>query len=123
MAHKNVVILCDGVPDPEQEYLVQFKAGSTPFMLLDSNGVPITVNAESAKSNPEPEVPQPVAASPTPLEGPAARQAVTEEMLQSKSSAKRAELAAAKSLSCVRVATTLSPDKPTICPPMARLCR
>ncbi|MBD5317406.1 MAG: DUF4831 family protein [Bacteroides sp.] len=83
--------------DDESRYLVQFKSGSTPFMMLTPEGFPVTVN--DADFNPAPAAASKLAAvapQPTILESPAARQAVTEEMLRSHSVAKRAELAAAR---------------------------
>lgn len=81
----------------DERYLVQFKNGTQPFMMLTEESIPMSINApETADTGPLHEIPQPQAAAPTPLEGPAARQAVTEEMLQARSVAKRAELAAAK---------------------------
>lgn len=93
---KSVTIVPAGFPDADEEYLVQFKSGSTPFMLLDNNNFPLTVNNENYSPAPAVVLPAPRAAEPTVLETPVARQAMTEEMLQSKSTAKRAELAAAK---------------------------
>lgn len=93
---KSVTIVPAGFPDTEEEYLVQFKSGSTPFMVIDNNNFPLTVNNEEYTPAPLPVLPVAKAAEPTVLETPAARQAMTEEMLQSKSTAKRAELAAAK---------------------------
>ena len=93
---KSVTITSHGVADSEQQYMIQFKSGSTPFMLLDSNGFPITINADDYVLPPKPALPVSQEAKPTILETPAAQSALTEEMVQSKSSAKRAELAAAK---------------------------
>ncbi len=80
----------------DKEYLVQFKAGSTPFMILDENGFPLSVNTEKTVAFTPAPLPEARDAEPTILETPAAKQAVTAEMLQSPSSAKRAELAAAR---------------------------
>lgn len=93
---KSVTLTAHGVADPEQQYLVQFKSGSTPFMLLDENGFPLTVNSENYRPSISDAIPVATPAVPTILETTAARTAMTEEMIQSKSSAKRAELAAAK---------------------------
>lgn len=83
-----------GIADNRQEYLMQFKSGSTPFVMLTDNGLPLTINREEVELPDNPVLPEPVAVSPTPLETEAARQAITEEMLKSQSLAKRAELAA-----------------------------
>lgn len=87
----------DAVADDSERWLVQFKSGSTPFIIVTEQGFPVCVNDESY--NPDPVAPptlRSVAAEPTALELPAAREAMTEEMLRSNSSAKRAELAAAR---------------------------
>ena len=52
----------------KEQYLMQFRPGQTPFVIVDENGMPLAINTED----------------------------VSEEMLQSQSSAKRAELAAQK---------------------------
>lgn len=66
-------------------------------MVLNENNTPVSVNDETyiPAVNTD-RLPEAREAKPTILELPAARQAMTEEMLQSKSTAKRAELAAAK---------------------------
>ena len=63
-------------------------------MLLSANNIPLAVNTEKLPAQKAVELPEAVAAAPTPLETPAARQVVSEEMMQSQSTAKRAELAA-----------------------------
>ena len=92
---KSAAITPAGVPDPEQRYAVQFKSGTDPFMILSNNGIPLAINTEKTMPSEQPQLPEPQAAKPTPLETPAARQVVSEEMAQSQSTAKRAELAAA----------------------------
>lgn len=86
------------IPDPEDKegYLVQFKSGSAPFMILDDNGFPLSVNTEETLTFTPEAIPVAKSAAPTILETPAAKQAVTAEMLKSPSSAKRAELAASR---------------------------
>ncbi|MCM1337250.1 MAG: DUF4831 family protein [Candidatus Amulumruptor caecigallinarius] len=85
------------VVNPDERYSVQFKSGSQVSMLLGADGTPLSVNDESyqpaVKADP---LPQAKEAAPTILDLPVARQALTEEMMQSTSTAKRAELAAAK---------------------------
>lgn len=93
---KSVTITPQAVTDPEERYLVQFKAGSTPFMIINDANMPLAINTETVETIEEPALPVAVPAQPTILELPAAKQAVTAEMLQSPSSAKRAELAAAR---------------------------
>lgn len=85
------------VADEDRRYVAQFKSGSSPFMMLSDRNFPLALNDEEYQPA---TAPAPIlraeAAKPTILELPVASQAVTEEMLQSRSSAKRAELAAAK---------------------------
>lgn len=85
------------IADEEERYLANFKGGTGTFMMLSDSNFPISVNDEDY--SPEirlAELPKPVAAEPTVLQKPIAQQAITPEMIQSKSSAKRAELAAEK---------------------------
>lgn len=93
---KSVSVNPRGVSDPDESYLVQFKAGSTPFMMVNEANFPIAVNTDRIPPTQQPALPTARAAAPTILESPAATQAVTAEMLQSPSSAKKAELAAAR---------------------------
>lgn len=90
----DVVVVPRGTADPDQRWLAQFKAGSTPFMILNSDNIPLAVNTENVAESTAPAIPAPKAAAPSPLEGEAARQAVTQEMARSSSTSKRAELAA-----------------------------
>ena len=92
---KSATLATRGVANPDQRYAIQFKSGTAPYMLLDANNVPLAINTERTMNVAQPELPQAVPAPPTPLETPAARQVVSEEMMQSQSTAKRAELAAA----------------------------
>ncbi len=93
----SVTLTAKTVADDNNRYSVQFKSGSAPFMLINENNTPVSVNDESYNpSYGEAELPEARKAQPTILELPEARQAMTEDMLQSKSTAKRAELAAAK---------------------------
>ena len=85
------------VADEEERYLANFKGGTGTFMMLSDSNYPLSINDENY--NPEvslTELPKAVAAEPTVLQKPIAQQAITPEMIQSKSSAKRAELAAEK---------------------------
>ncbi len=93
---KSVSVNPRGVADEKEQYLVQFKSGSAPFMILNSENFPLTINSEELVESAAPQLPKAVPPQPTILQLPVAAQAVTEEMLQSQSSAKRAELAAAK---------------------------
>lgn len=91
-----VVISTQGVADPENRWMVQFKSGSTPWMLLTSDGIPLTINSDEAAELPRTEIPKARKAQPTILETEYARQAMTQEMIRSSSTSKRAELAAAR---------------------------
>ena len=91
---KSVTIVPRGIPNPDKRYMAQFKAGTTPFMLLSADNLPLSVNTEDVVAIDSPEIPEASAATPTALESPAAAQAVTAEMARSSSTSKRAELAA-----------------------------
>lgn len=84
--------------DNGERYLIRFKSGSTPYIILTSDGLPVSINAEEEYSPDAPAhpVPAPVAAPPSILNSAEARQAMTADMLQAQSKAKRAELAAAR---------------------------
>ena len=84
------------VEDLDERYQVQFKSGSTPFMLLSPEGFPLSVNAESIVELSSASSLKAHQTEPTILETDVARQAMTEDMLKSTSTAKRAELAAAR---------------------------
>lgn len=91
---KSITITPRGVANPDNRWLVQFKNGSTPYMLLTPDGLPLTVNTETVADTDLPELPEAVAMQPTILETDAARQAMTQDMIRSSSTSKRAELAA-----------------------------
>lgn len=91
---KSVTIVPRGVADNDNRWLVQFKPGATPYIILAENNCPVAVNTDKTAELTEAELPVPVAAAPTPLETQAASQAVTQEMTLSSSLSKRADLAA-----------------------------
>lgn len=91
---KSVTFTTRGVADKDNKWLVQFKAGSTPYMVLTEDGRPLAVNAPEGVEVDAPVLPVAVAAEPTILETDAARQAMTQDMIRSSSLSKRAELAA-----------------------------
>lgn len=93
-AVKSVVITPRGIPNTDVQWLMQFKGGSTTSVLLNSAGVPVAINADEAPEEELPSLPVAKAAAPTPLETPAASQAVTKEMNLSTSTWHRAMLAA-----------------------------
>lgn len=84
--------------DDDSRYIIKFKSGSTPFVVLTPEGLPVGINAgeDYTPQTPENPLPEAVKAETSILKRPEARQAMTEEMLQAQSLAKRAELAAAR---------------------------
>lgn len=91
---KSVTIVPRGVADGAKRWLAQFKAGTTPFVMLSPDNIPLSFNTEEVLEVETPEIPEAKEAAPTPLETPAAAQAITAEMARSSSTSKRAELAA-----------------------------
>ena len=91
---KSVTIPPRGVADPDSRWLAQFKAGTAPYLILDPSGVPLALNTESTATVDTPALPEAKPAGPTILETEAARQAMTQDMIRSSSTSKRAELAA-----------------------------
>lgn len=90
-----VVINPVAVPDPDHRYLVNFKGAYPVTMLIDERGFPLAINDDSyAPVRETPELPKAQPAQPTILDSPVALQAMTQDMLQSQSKAKRAQLAA-----------------------------
>lgn len=83
-----------GVQDTEETFSIQFKSGNPVYVILDESGLPLAINTEETAEPDVVSIPEEMKAKPTPLETPAARQVISEEMLQSQSTAKRAELAA-----------------------------
>lgn len=91
------VVTPTAIPDESARYLVTLKGGNGVSVMVNDRNFPLSINDESyAPAVAAAALPQPVEAVPTILETPVARQAVTPEMIQSRSSAKKAELAAAK---------------------------
>lgn len=91
---KSAVVNAVGIANPEQQYLITLKGGQSPFIFISDENIPLAINTTDIYTAASMPVPTAVAAAPTPLETPAAQQVITQEMLQSHSSAKRAELAA-----------------------------
>lgn len=91
---KSAVVNAVGIANAEEQYLISLKGGQSPFILISDENIPLAINTESVYTVEPLPVPTAQAAAPTPLETPAAQQVITQEMLQSHSSAKRAELAA-----------------------------
>ena len=91
----SVIISPRGVANTDNRWMVQFKGGNSPFIVLNDAGIPLSVNAEPLESD-APELPEAIAAEPTILERTVARQAMTQDMIRSSSVSKRAELAASR---------------------------
>lgn len=91
---KSVTVTTSGVADNSNRWMVQFKNGAPLYMLLTDDGTPLTLNTEQLAADDAPELPVAVARRPTILETDAAHQAMTQDMIRSSSTSKRAELAA-----------------------------
>ncbi len=85
-----------GVADQTNRWLAQFKNGSVPFMNVNNDNAPLNLNTDKTYLTPTVSLAMPDEPEPNPLETEAARQAVTQEMILSSSTAKKAELAAAR---------------------------
>lgn len=91
---KSVMVTSRGVADESERYLMQFKKGTSPYLIVNEQNMPLAINTENVPDNVAVDLPKAIAAQPTPLQTAAAQQVISQEMLQSQSSAKRAELAA-----------------------------
>ncbi len=91
---KSITITSRGKANSDERYLMQFKKGTTPFLIINEEIFPLAINTENIADQPQPTLPLAVAPQPSALETDAAKQVISQEMLQSQSSAKRAELAA-----------------------------
>lgn len=81
-----------GVPDPEEQYLMQFKAGSNGYVVVDENGVLLSINTDPVIDS---IVPTPIASKQkSPLDNNEYAKVYSEELLLSASTAKMAEVAA-----------------------------
>lgn len=90
----SALIVPRGIPDPDKRYTAQFKAGQSAYITLSDTEMPIAINSEGGAAAEAPAIPAARPAAPSPLEGEAARQAVTSDMARSASVSKKAELAA-----------------------------
>lgn len=91
---KSVTIVPRGVPDPDSRWAVQFKSGTSPFMMLNSEGIALTINTEDVPEAAAAELPEAQKVAPLIFDTETARQAMTQDMIRSSSTSKRAELAA-----------------------------
>ncbi|MDE6396975.1 MAG: DUF4831 family protein, partial [Muribaculaceae bacterium] len=92
---KSVTINTRGTADPANRWTAQFKPGTPVSMTLTEDGVPLSINTGGVIP-PTPQPPTAKAAAPSPLDGPAAREAVTEEMTRATTQSKKAEMTAAR---------------------------
>lgn len=93
---KSVTVGEHGEADESRRYNMQLKGGFSPYVIVNDENVPLSINTQELYKPAKPELPVAQKALPTPLQTEAARQVVSEEMLRSRSVAKRAELAAAQ---------------------------
>ncbi len=93
---KSVTISERGVADTSERYRVQFKAGSVPYIVINEQNFPLSINTEEIYEAKRVKLPEALLAEVSILETNAAAQAVTEDMLRSTSLPKRAELAASR---------------------------
>lgn len=91
-----VVLNAEGVPDTGKRYLVQFKSGAVTSITIDNQNAPLNINTDEVFTPSYASLPDLPDDVENPLETEAARQAVTQEMILSSSTAKKAELAAAR---------------------------
>lgn len=85
------------IANEEERYVATFKSGNSVYMMVSDKNFPISINDDGYEPEIElAELPEAVEAKPTILQLPVAQQVMTPEMIQSKSVAKRAELAAEK---------------------------
>lgn len=89
---KNIDIDTYGVPDADNRYLMQFKSGYAPFVILSKEGLPLAINEENVET-PLP-VKQPVEAEPSRLDNNNYASSLPGELLAGESLSKRAEIAA-----------------------------
>lgn len=81
-----------GVPDPEEQYLMQFKSGSDGYIVLDENGLLLSINTDPEVDTIVPI--EPKAKKKSPLDNHDYAKVYSEELLMSASTAKMAEVAA-----------------------------
>lgn len=91
----SAIVTTHGVqPAQPVPYAMQLKNGFAAYVVLSPENFPLAINTDQTAPVAVEETPVETEFEPTPLETPAARQVVSQEMLQSQSVAKRAELAA-----------------------------
>ena len=90
---KSVKVYSYGVPEKGNEYLMQFKAGTTPYLIVGEDGLPLSINTENVEI-PEFEDREGTPLTTSLLDDNAFVSALSGELLASGSLAKRAENAA-----------------------------
>lgn len=89
---KSVSMDSYGVPDQSNRYLMQFKSGSSPFLMMTEDGLPLAINEENValpiREKKAADVPE------SRLDNNNFAKSLPGELLTSESTAKRAELAA-----------------------------
>lgn len=89
---KDVSVTPYGAPDQDNQYLMQFKSGSAPFLILNKDGLPLSINIEEQET--ERNAKEPLKKGPSALENNASAKVMSGELLVSESTAKKAEIAA-----------------------------
>lgn len=91
---KSVTVVPRGIPAEDNRWLIDFKGTGITYVMLNEAGVPLSINLENVPADaPAPSLPKAQKAQPTPLETDAAQYAITQDMIQSTSVGKRAQLA------------------------------
>lgn len=90
---RSIVIAPRGIANDKDRQLAQFKSGTSAFINLTPDNLPLAINTDEIYELPVHQIPQAREAGPSPLEGEGARQAVTLDMARSASISKKAELA------------------------------
>lgn len=93
-AIKSIVINSRGIPDPDNRWMMQFKASQPVFVMLNAAEIPLAINTEDVAEDKSLPLPAARKAEPTPLETPAARQAITQDITMAFNASKRAQLTA-----------------------------
>lgn len=89
---KNVDVWTYGVPNPDKEYLMQFKAANNVYVMKSEDGLLLSVNSENVTSPKQ--IRKAVEESESVLEDNGYAKALSGELLASESTAKRAQIAA-----------------------------
>lgn len=89
---KGVDMATFGVPDNDNRYLMQFKSGASPFLMMTEDGLPLSINEENVASSMP--VKKAVEETASRLDNNSFAKSLPGELLASESTAKRAEIAA-----------------------------